>query len=679
MSTTIADLVKETTTTTGTGAITLAGAVAGFRSFSSVCAVGDKVGYVVRGVSSSGAFTSEWETGVGTYSALNTLTRTSVKASSNSNAAVSFSSGTKQVSLTVIASQTAFPGYFSVSSYTGTLDQRIAAALADIYANNGGELFFPFDSAGYSPGASIVIDPGQYNGGAGINVNLNGNTFTPSHTGWCFDFKTNYFGANNGAILGKKPVRLLGNGATIYTSNTAASGGVRWQDTVAWRMDDLTIKGYSSGTALQLYITSNDHSTWVEHGEVSNVRGSGNLNGLYLKSSNSTASFLGNSFRNLAFEGTVNNSILYNLEGLLFNCTFSQVGGYYNQGGATGGMGFYLNGGYCGTTFTTPWIDAGGAGTQSVATDIVFGPNYEGITAQYQPIFLGVTEIDLPINWRANIQVVGPTNITGALSGLASANPREVMVTNRTYYVSTTGSDTANTGLSSSSPFATVANALSVIYGTLDCAGFNVTIKLADGTYTAPITISGNPMGIGSGTFTIEGNATTPGNVVLSCSADCFVAKNDASVSVKGLKFQTTSGTGLKTDSGARIFVLDGCQFGSCTAQHIFATVKSMVQVLANYTITGNAPIHWNAALDSTILSFGNTIDASNRAFSNIFATATETSIIAVSGTFTTTGSTGTRYYITSGATIQTYGAGANYLPGNAAGYADTATYGQYL
>jgi hypothetical protein len=89
-----ADRVQETTTTTGTGAITLAGAVAGFRTFASVMATNDTCYYVIQG-------TTEWEVGVGTFNT--TLTRTTVQSSSNAGAPVNFSAGTKNVFLTATA------------------------------------------------------------------------------------------------------------------------------------------------------------------------------------------------------------------------------------------------------------------------------------------------------------------------------------------------------------------------------------------------------------------------------------------------------------------------------------------------------------------------------------------------------------------------------------------------
>lgn len=99
MSNIIADRVKETTTTTGTGDVSLAGATTAHRAFSSVCADGDIVPYCIAG-------STEWEVGVGRYnSAGPTLTRIEIHASSNAGALVNFSAGSKDVFLTVVARQ----------------------------------------------------------------------------------------------------------------------------------------------------------------------------------------------------------------------------------------------------------------------------------------------------------------------------------------------------------------------------------------------------------------------------------------------------------------------------------------------------------------------------------------------------------------------------------------------
>lgn len=97
----VADRVKDSTTTTGTGALTLSGtAPTGFRAFASVMATGDTTWYAI---SSSGG--AEWEVGWGTLTASTTLTRDVVYASSNAGALVSLSAGTKDVFITAPATE----------------------------------------------------------------------------------------------------------------------------------------------------------------------------------------------------------------------------------------------------------------------------------------------------------------------------------------------------------------------------------------------------------------------------------------------------------------------------------------------------------------------------------------------------------------------------------------------
>lgn len=94
----IFDRVKDSTTTTGTGTITISGtAPTGYRAFASVMSTGDSFYYCI---SSTGA---EWEVGIGSLASSTTISRDTVLASSNSNALVNFSAGTKDVFITIPA------------------------------------------------------------------------------------------------------------------------------------------------------------------------------------------------------------------------------------------------------------------------------------------------------------------------------------------------------------------------------------------------------------------------------------------------------------------------------------------------------------------------------------------------------------------------------------------------
>ena len=97
----IADRVRETTTTTGTGTITLGGAVTNFETFTANLSNSDTTYYSIVD-NTNGAF----EVGLGTFTASGTtLARTTIIASSNSNSAVNFGSGTKDVFITIPASK----------------------------------------------------------------------------------------------------------------------------------------------------------------------------------------------------------------------------------------------------------------------------------------------------------------------------------------------------------------------------------------------------------------------------------------------------------------------------------------------------------------------------------------------------------------------------------------------
>jgi hypothetical protein len=97
MSFVIADRVRETTTTTGTGTLSLDGAVAGFQAFTAV-GNNNTTYYTIQG-------TTEWEVGIGTYLA-NTLSRDTVLSSSNGGSKLLLTAGTKDVFVTLPAGKT---------------------------------------------------------------------------------------------------------------------------------------------------------------------------------------------------------------------------------------------------------------------------------------------------------------------------------------------------------------------------------------------------------------------------------------------------------------------------------------------------------------------------------------------------------------------------------------------
>jgi hypothetical protein len=97
------DRVKETSTTVGTGTLTLAGAVSGFQSFAAI-GNGNTTYYAI-----SDPAAGTWEVGIGTYtSSGTTLSRDTVLSSSNGGSLVSFGAGSKDVFVTYPSSRSAY-------------------------------------------------------------------------------------------------------------------------------------------------------------------------------------------------------------------------------------------------------------------------------------------------------------------------------------------------------------------------------------------------------------------------------------------------------------------------------------------------------------------------------------------------------------------------------------------
>jgi hypothetical protein len=100
----INDRVKETSTTTGTGAMALGGAVTGFETFAAGIGNSNTTYYAIFNTG-----TTEWEVGYGTLDGSSAnLTRTTPISSSNSDSAVDFAAGTKDVFCTMPASKTVY-------------------------------------------------------------------------------------------------------------------------------------------------------------------------------------------------------------------------------------------------------------------------------------------------------------------------------------------------------------------------------------------------------------------------------------------------------------------------------------------------------------------------------------------------------------------------------------------
>jgi hypothetical protein len=156
----VKDRVQETSTTTGTGTFTLAGAVSGFQSFSVIGNANTTYYAIVGG--------TEWEVGLGTYTLSGTLlSRDTILESSNGGTAVNFSAGTKNVFVTYPAEESVY------QDATGTAYAPQFAASNGLNLNNatiGTSYTFP---TGYNS-----VDAGDVTLSGGVTVTV------PSTSRW---------------------------------------------------------------------------------------------------------------------------------------------------------------------------------------------------------------------------------------------------------------------------------------------------------------------------------------------------------------------------------------------------------------------------------------------------------------------------------------------------------------
>jgi len=127
----ISDRIKESSTTTGTGTLTLGGALTGFETFTANLSNGDTTYYCCTD-------NTDFEVGLGTFTTSGTtLARTTILASSNSNNAVNWSSGTRTVFCTLPAAKTVFLDASGNTSVSGSVTAgSFVIGSADINEND---------------------------------------------------------------------------------------------------------------------------------------------------------------------------------------------------------------------------------------------------------------------------------------------------------------------------------------------------------------------------------------------------------------------------------------------------------------------------------------------------------------------------------------------------------------
>lgn len=285
-------------------------------------------------------------------------------------------------------------------------------------------------------------------------------------------------------------------------------------------------------------------------------------------------------------------------------------------------------------------------------------------------------------NATVNARLAAGTSGYALQTNGASADPtwvfkQETLTAARTYYVRTDGND-ANDGLANTSGGAklTIQGAVDAV-SLINLAGQTVTIQVADGTYTASVSLK-NAVGFASpGSLILTGNSGTPTNVVAAGT----ITADSLSVAwrVTNMRVGVAGAAADLLIKNSHV-QFSGIDFAVCTVAQIWVNGGGKAEAVGNYTISAGSASHARIDNAGQIIIGGRTCTISNTpAFSAAFAYANVGPgvIVAHVMTFAGTGATGSRYYVDSNSVIYTGVGGATYLPGNAAG--STATGGQYV
>ena len=226
------DRVKETTITTGTGTLNLAGAATNFETFVAGIGDGNTVYYAIVHQNQA-----EFEVGLGTVTdaSPDTLSRTTILSSSNNDGLVSFSAGTKDVFCTLPASKTVFEDASSNVTLPGTLDVD-GGITVDNITIDGTEIDLSSGNLTLDAAGDIILDA---DGGditfkdAGTEIGHLSNSSSDFIISSAVNDKDLKFqGVDNNSVITALTLDMSEAGAATFNNNVTAFSDARLKDNI---------------------------------------------------------------------------------------------------------------------------------------------------------------------------------------------------------------------------------------------------------------------------------------------------------------------------------------------------------------------------------------------------------------------------------------------------------------
>lgn len=253
---------------------------------------------------------------------------------------------------------------------------------------------------------------------------------------------------------------------------------------------------------------------------------------------------------------------------------------------------------------------------------------------------------------------------------------RDVLLSNRTYYVSPSGSN-ANGGLSSGNPWATLQYAYDFVCDQLDLNGFKVDIRLTDGVHTQPLIASKIALGAHeTDSVTISGNASNHSAAILRVTSDHAIRTGglDGSHSIsqftlKNFRLETVGAANFDCllNNGATVH-FSGLVFGQCTGSHITTTHLGWTYADGAYSVAkGATNYHIGCQSNAMTVIHNQTVTFEEAMSFSAFVSVTAGAQAYINNVTWVNKSyvTGSKYFATLGGLVYSQYQPIDYLPGD--------------